>query len=260
MTKTDRVTTILAIVGLIADIVTISSVLIIQDLGKSSGLRIEINAWHLFSIWVIGLFTYLGLLRSYWEKYKETEGLDGNFFEFLGFDIFIKFRKPFFLIAFIIFVFLLFWIIPSDARGNAPTFYLILKIIIIIIFAILIGFLIQSYIKKIDKEHFIKDKEKIDQEWSSISAQLSVELEKFPYCGETYIERIGTLFLLNSRMYAAKYIFTKYAHENSSSNIVLGTIFKSGRESTRTIEPWALINHELFSEYYEDSNLDYNYI
>ena len=65
--------------GLIADFITISSVILSSK--KSEGglvylfTDIEISNWHMTFIWVISFFTYLGLLRYYWQTNRDSDCL-----------------------------------------------------------------------------------------------------------------------------------------------------------------------------------------
>lgn len=112
MDRTNKTTIVLAVIGLVADIVTISSVMVSSEKGDQ-GLRylftdIHISEWHMTFIWFIALVTYLGLVRSYWESRFNGNGYSNEFLDFLVLDLVVGFRLPFLLLPGIVVVGLFF--------------------------------------------------------------------------------------------------------------------------------------------------------
>ena len=103
------------LIGLIADIFTIGSILFALRLPDVTGkpLPFFITPALALAIWVIGLYVYFSLLHSFWEKNKEKNNFQEEFPVFLLYDLLIKFRSPFALLPAIIFIILYIFIVSD---------------------------------------------------------------------------------------------------------------------------------------------------
>lgn len=215
--KIDQIGYIATIIGFIVDTITIFGLLISFNSLEESSLSFspDILPWIALSVWILGVFTYIGILEAIRKKhYSDTKNLR----EYIDKILFQKFESPFLFLPAILSFIAFAWIyaylpLPLDGKIIGGLF-------------LLLGFIGAIGIYGASGQEFHKQV-KIEENWEAIRKSIEVyfkrnwNMSKFDlqtnltWLGISYEEAEYCLSLYASK-HPTKAIYTKYHYRLES--------------------------------------------
>jgi len=198
------------IIGLVADIIAIVSVLLAIDIQgegvKTLASKILITEWHLFGLWLIAGFTYLGFLYKVWENDKEKREYIGNFWFFLIYDFILKFRLPFYLLPIVVLLILFVWIF--GASGAKFLFFVLFFLGFLVTFIYILHIRHEILVEQaIAEQRTIKDI--IDKNWKTIENRILNEISHLPWIEVSRFRDLAIILQIDCT--AFKMAFAKFS-------------------------------------------------
>ncbi len=90
---------LLRILAVVADVIAVVSVLSFDSSTASqNSLQIHLTPLFALAIWLISVWTYLGLLQRFWQANQQRRQYNTLFSKFIRQDLMRKFREPFVLL------------------------------------------------------------------------------------------------------------------------------------------------------------------
>ncbi|UTW48865.1 hypothetical protein [Bacterioplanoides sp. SCSIO 12839] len=205
-------------IGLIADFVTISSV-VMSSKKSEFGVNylftdIQISSWHMTFIWSVSLLTYFGLLRHYWESVL-SNNCDQSFLDYIIDDLILGFKHPFLLIPGLI-VFGMFFFIWE---------YWSFLFIFLSLF-IIVPWLAMHYETKKDNENSANlafMQEIVDSKWIELRQLITKQLKGYQFIGTSTLAAWGDVHGVSKP--GLQYALKRYASEYPGK-VKYGAVFK----------------------------------
>lgn len=212
------------IISFVTGIITLISTIIALQIPNISltyvMTNIKIKETHLFSFWVIMIFTYIVILHSYWERNKRKLKLDENFVDYL-YSIFTT-PRPLFMLPFVILILILFFIIDS---------FLATLIFIVGTITLLVHY----------NNGFSKVKRYKKSKWSEIKKRLEIELFRYQWFDTSALRDIA--YIWGVEHYHLRSLLADYAREEPTKALYRSVYDK---ETNDNIAEDVLISLELF--------------
>lgn len=208
LTKSEKVAWLFNCVGFIASILTLVELARVSTTAPNQAPPKFFAPGLALGLWVIGFFTYIVFLHSYWQKNQRQERYDPAFRTFILLDLLYRFEQPILLAPLLLLVLGLYAIM---AIGNSPATAVIFSILLI--FALSFGL----YIKFTVGDDLLPDRVEvsddfkiaIESEWSAWDARVAIELARRPWVHPGNFADVAATRNLNPS--EIRYILATYA-------------------------------------------------
>lgn len=177
LTKPEKLTWVFNVVGFVASIITLVETARIWVVVPEQASALLVTPFTGLGLWVIGCFTYIVFLHSYWQHNQRQEKYEGDFRNFLLIDLIYCFRQPVLLFPLVLLVLGLYAIM---AIGNSPITAMFFSIFLIGVVSFAV------YLRYSEGDNLIPDrldisndfKEAVEQDWADWERRIGIELER----------------------------------------------------------------------------------
>ena len=218
--KSSTIDVTLRIIGFIADLTAIGSILLaikLPNLGQS--LPLIVNPIFAFGIWMIGAYLYVSYLHKYWKENSGKSLWAKRFSVFLVGELIIKFRRPFLLLPGFVWIVALVWI--GATVGIPDPVYVVFVVAAFILICSVVAWgsnFIPYFIKPLNEaesmERLNKVKTIVDGKWGNLRPIVEQKLGRYFWLAIEDFKEISVTDELTEDMMG--YALIKYAVENPS--------------------------------------------
>src|ERR1700752_3730925 len=170
--KFDRIA---LVIGFVVDTITLVSIILAIKISEISiKLPAYISPGLAFSIWLLAIYTYFGLLHRFWENNEEFSSNSFSYFVFRR--LIFGFQKPIMLFPGFILIILLFWIaLAVDDNGTTAG---VLGVFLFVAF-MMSAFVMAMAAGETDDEIVTEEhKSKVDESWKFLDERIAQKLTR----------------------------------------------------------------------------------
>jgi len=263
--KSSSLDVTLRVIGFIADITAIGSVLLAMKLPNvGEVLPAFINPSFAFGIWLLGSYLYLSYLHKYWKENAGKTLWAKRFLVFLVGEFIIKFRRPFLLLPGFIWLLVLIAIFMTVGVPTAIQVGALIALILALLSSPGWGpYFYKFFIEPLNKtENFDalnNVRITIDTKWKKLKPSIKkkiIGLGSYRWLTINQFKEIMLTEALTEEM--MKYALVKYASENPD-DLYFGNVYQRKTYSTIIVEANVLVNRPVFDNDKELISINYFY-